>query len=148
MVLSKPCRVIMCPRAPMPALSTSRSIRARTRMLAAARARVTAGDLDLPMNAVAKDAGVGVGTMYRHFPSRQALLAVQSLAALVVDATRAAGHPDVAGGLAGLLRSALCCCQLTTRRRPRCWPRTTPTATWTSCSAACARSAQKRAGSR
>ena len=51
------------------------SARARARMLAAARARVTAGDLDLPMNAVAKDAGVGVGTMYRHFPSRAELAA-------------------------------------------------------------------------
>lgn len=91
------------------------SARARARMLAAARARVSAGDLDLPMNAVAKDAGVGVGTMYRHFPSRQALLealAAQSLEALVAEAARAAGDPDVAGGVAGLLRSVLRC-QLT-----------------------------------
>ena len=50
------------------------SARVRARMLAAARERLAAGDLELPMNAIAKAAGVGVGTMYRHFPTRQALL--------------------------------------------------------------------------
>lgn len=86
------------------------SARARTRMLAAARRRVEGGDIDLPMNAVAKDARVGVGTMYRHFPSRQALLealAAPSLEALVAEAGRAATVPDVAHGLAALLRTAL-----------------------------------------
>ncbi|TDB94716.1 TetR/AcrR family transcriptional regulator [Micromonospora fluostatini] len=79
-------------------------------MLRAARDRITAGDLDLPMNAVAKAAGVGVGTVYRHFPTRQVLL--ESLAAehftrLVDTAARAAAAPDVAAGLTDLLRSAL-----------------------------------------
>jgi len=86
------------------------SARVRARMLAAARARVDAGDLELPMNAIAKAAGVGVGTVYRHFPNRQALLeslAAQSLESLVADAVAAAGHPDVAAGLADLLRAAL-----------------------------------------
>ncbi|KXK64009.1 hypothetical protein AWW66_00495 [Micromonospora rosaria] len=79
-------------------------------MLRAARDRITAGDLDLPMNAVAKAAGVGVGTVYRHFPTRQVLL--ESLAAehftrLVATADRAAAAPDVAAGVTDLLRSAL-----------------------------------------
>src|SRR5689334_18355585 len=43
-------------------------------MLAAARRRVDDGDLELPLNAVARDAGVGVGTVYRHFSGRQELL--------------------------------------------------------------------------
>ncbi|WP_428964837.1 TetR/AcrR family transcriptional regulator [Micromonospora fluostatini] len=86
------------------------SARVRARMLRAARDRITAGDLDLPMNAVAKAAGVGVGTVYRHFPTRQVLL--ESLAAehftrLVDTAARAAAAPDVAAGLTDLLRSAL-----------------------------------------
>ena len=88
------------------------SARVRARMLAAARARMSAGDLELPMNAIAKAAGVGVGTVYRHFPSRQALiesLAAQSLQSLVGEATAAAARPDVAAGLANLLRAALQC---------------------------------------
>jgi len=91
------------------------SARVRGRMLAAARARMIDGDLELPMNAIAKAAGVGVGTVYRHFPSRQALLeslAAQSLQSLVGEAVAAAANPDVAAGLAGLLRAALRC-QLT-----------------------------------
>jgi AcrR family transcriptional regulator len=86
------------------------SARVRARMLTAARARVDSGDLDLPMNAIAKAAGVGVGTVYRHFPTRQALLeslAAQSLRSLVGEAVEAAAHPDGAAGLAGLLRAAL-----------------------------------------
>ncbi|MDG4794516.1 TetR/AcrR family transcriptional regulator [Micromonospora sp. WMMD1082] len=86
------------------------SARVRARMLRAARERVAAGDLDLPMNAVAKAAGVGVGTVYRHFPTRQALLealAGEGFALLVEEAERAAVEPDVAAGLARLIRSGL-----------------------------------------
>jgi len=91
------------------------SARARSRMLASARALVDQGDLELKMNAIAKAAGVGVGTVYRHFPTRQALLeslAAQSLQSLVGDAVAAAANPDAADGLANLLRAALHC-QLT-----------------------------------
>ncbi|MBQ1027715.1 TetR/AcrR family transcriptional regulator [Micromonospora sp. C95] len=86
------------------------SARVRARMLRAARARVAAGDLELPMNAVAKAAGVGVGTVYRHFPNRQALLealAAERFALLVQAAEQAVASPDVAAGLARLLRAAL-----------------------------------------
>lgn len=86
------------------------SARVRGRMLAAARARVEAGDLELPMNAVAKEAGVGVGTMYRHFASRQALLeslAAESFHELIAQARAAAREADAAAGLTALLRAAL-----------------------------------------
>ncbi|WP_199523574.1 TetR/AcrR family transcriptional regulator [Micromonospora craterilacus] len=86
------------------------SARVRARMLRAARERLAAGDLELPMNAIAKAAGVGVGTVYRHFPSRQALLealAAERFALLVDVAERAAVGPDVAAELARLLRAAL-----------------------------------------
>ncbi|WP_217628780.1 TetR/AcrR family transcriptional regulator [Micromonospora yangpuensis] len=86
------------------------SARVRARMLQAARDRIAAGELELPLNAVAKAAGVGVGTVYRHFPSRQVLLealAAEGLAQVVAAAVRAAAEPDVANGLAGLLRVVL-----------------------------------------
>ncbi|RSM69895.1 TetR family transcriptional regulator [Actinoplanes sp. ATCC 53533] len=86
------------------------SARARARVLAAAREALAAGDTDLAMNAIAKAAGVGVGTVYRHFPSRQALLeslATASFAAMIDDARAAAAEPDAAAGLARLLRSVL-----------------------------------------
>jgi AcrR family transcriptional regulator len=86
------------------------SARVRAQMLDAARERLRAGDLELPMNAIAKAAGVGVGTVYRHFPSRQVLLealAEQSFESLVADARAAAADPDVAAGLARLLRAGL-----------------------------------------
>ncbi len=81
-------------------------------MLAVARARIAAGDVDLPLNAIAKDAGVGVGTVYRHFSGRQALLeslATDSYRELIAEAAAAADDPDVAGGLRNLLRATLRC---------------------------------------
>lgn len=47
----------------------------RARILAAAQLRVEAGDDDVPLNLIAAEAGVGVGTVYRHFPSQLDLLA-------------------------------------------------------------------------
>ncbi|MCX8561963.1 TetR/AcrR family transcriptional regulator [Mycolicibacterium mucogenicum] len=47
--------------------------RNRTRILDAAYAAFTA-DPEVSLNAIAKRAGVGPGTLYRHFPSREALL--------------------------------------------------------------------------
>ncbi|MEU5553740.1 MULTISPECIES: TetR/AcrR family transcriptional regulator [unclassified Micromonospora] len=86
------------------------SARVRARMLRAARERLAAGDAELPMNTIAKAAGVGVGTVYRHFPSRQALLealAVDRFTQLVDAAEQAAAGPDVAAEMARLLRTAL-----------------------------------------
>jgi AcrR family transcriptional regulator len=45
----------------------------RERIIESAR-RLLAADPDVKLNAVAKDAGVGQGTLYRHFPNRVALL--------------------------------------------------------------------------
>lgn len=46
----------------------------RTRILEAARAAV-AESHDVPLNEIAKRAGVGQGTLYRNFPNREVLLA-------------------------------------------------------------------------
>ena len=49
------------------------SARNRERLLAAAAEVFRAGDGQGSLEAVAKTAGVGVGTLYRHFPTREAL---------------------------------------------------------------------------
>jgi AcrR family transcriptional regulator len=44
------------------------------RLISAAREMFRDGDVDTSLEAVARRAGVGIGTLYRHFPSRLALL--------------------------------------------------------------------------
>ena len=79
------------------------AVRNRELVLEAARAVFSAGGPDASLEAVARTAGVGIGTLYRHFPTREALFeavyrrVVQQLAdlaeqlkkeALPVDALR------------------------------------------------------------
>jgi AcrR family transcriptional regulator len=47
--------------------------RNRERLLRAATAVFSAGGADASLEAVARRAGVGIGTLYRHFPTREAL---------------------------------------------------------------------------
>ena len=47
--------------------------RNRERLLKAATAVFSAGGADASLEAVARRAGVGIGTLYRHFPTREAL---------------------------------------------------------------------------
>ena len=49
------------------------AIRNRERVLEAAKAVFSAGGPDASLEAVAKRAGVGIGTLYRHFPRREDL---------------------------------------------------------------------------
>ena len=49
------------------------SVRNRERVLTAAKAVFAAGGPEASLEAVARQAGVGVGTLYRHFPTRQDL---------------------------------------------------------------------------
>ena len=49
------------------------SVRNRERVLEAAKAVFADGGPDGSLEAVARRAGVGIGTLYRHFPTRQAL---------------------------------------------------------------------------
>ena len=86
--------------------------RNRARVLEVARKLLEAGDDILPLNKIAKLAGVGVGTVYRHFPNRQVLLeslALGSFEKLLVEAQAAAAEEDPVIGLARLLRAALTC---------------------------------------
>jgi AcrR family transcriptional regulator len=49
------------------------ALRNRERVLEAAKAVFSAGGPDASLEAVARRAGVGIGTLYRHFPTREAL---------------------------------------------------------------------------
>jgi AcrR family transcriptional regulator len=49
------------------------SVRNRERLLVAAAAIFGAGGQNASLEAVARRAGVGIGTLYRHFPTREAL---------------------------------------------------------------------------
>jgi AcrR family transcriptional regulator len=62
----------MAPDSTRPALRSDAE-RNRTRIVTAARAAFAELGLDAPLHAVARRAGVGIGTLYRHFPTREAL---------------------------------------------------------------------------
>jgi AcrR family transcriptional regulator len=49
------------------------AVRNRERLLEAAKAVFSAGGSEASLEAVARRAGVGIGTLYRHFPTREAL---------------------------------------------------------------------------
>jgi AcrR family transcriptional regulator len=71
----------------------------RDRVLAAAAAAVRREGAGVPLATIAANAGVGVGTLYRRYPSRQALLAALTHRSfrLVLDAAqRAAARQDTA----------------------------------------------------
>src|ERR1700749_4094753 len=50
------------------------AVRNRELVLEAAKAVFSAGGAEASLEAVARRAGVGIGTLYRHFPTREALL--------------------------------------------------------------------------
>ncbi|MBZ6170531.1 TetR/AcrR family transcriptional regulator [Streptomyces olivaceus] len=68
---------------------TGRPLRAHARrnrenLVAAARAAFAAADDTVPLEGIARRAGVGIGTLYRHFPTREAL--VEAVYAAELDA--------------------------------------------------------------
>jgi AcrR family transcriptional regulator len=50
------------------------ALRNRQQLLAAAVAAFSEEGPEVTLESIAKDAGVGIGTLYRHFPSREALV--------------------------------------------------------------------------
>jgi AcrR family transcriptional regulator len=68
----------------------------RERILAAATIAVGRDGERVPMATIADEAGVGIGTLYRHYPTRSALLAALTLRSfqLVLRHARAAAQSD------------------------------------------------------
>ena len=80
----------------------------RQRILRAASQVFTARGLQATLDDVARQAGVGVGTVYRRFPDKEALvdaLFEDKLQALVTEAERALEAPDSWTGLVTLLNT-------------------------------------------
>ncbi|MEV0826789.1 TetR/AcrR family transcriptional regulator [Nonomuraea rubra] len=61
--------------------------RNRDKLIAAAQAAFTAADGPVTLEAIARQAGVGIGTLYRHFPTREDL--VDAVYAAELDAVTA-----------------------------------------------------------
>jgi AcrR family transcriptional regulator len=87
-------------------------VRNRERLLGAALKAVKRDGPNVPMADIAAQAGVGVATLYRHFPDRNALYSALSARSygIVLDSLRAAGaraptaHDAVAAHLDTILR--------------------------------------------
>src|ERR1700722_14975447 len=68
----------------------------RERILAAATIAVRRDGERVPMATIAAEAGVGIGTLYRHYPTRPALLAALTVRSfhLVLDHEHAPAHAE------------------------------------------------------
>lgn len=70
------------------------ALRNRDKLVQVAGAAFAAADGTVSLEGIAREAGVGIGTLYRHFPTREAL----------VEAVYAAELDDVAAGAPALLQ--------------------------------------------
>ncbi|GAA4256095.1 TetR/AcrR family transcriptional regulator [Dactylosporangium darangshiense] len=80
--------------------------RNRERVLEAAQDVFAAEGVGAPTEAVARRAGVGIGTVFRHFPTKEALLEavlVERLRGLAEHARAAYAEPDAGAALFGFL---------------------------------------------
>ncbi|NUT95611.1 MAG: TetR/AcrR family transcriptional regulator [Saccharothrix sp.] len=91
-----------------PAPTRSDSLRIRAALIAEARVMLREGGHPVALNALAHRAGVGVGTVYRHFPSSQELLeaiAFESLQELGAQIRQAAEEADAWAGFERVVRA-------------------------------------------
>lgn len=84
--------------------------RNRTRVLEAAEVVFSRAGLGASTEEVAREAGVGIGTVFRHFPTKEALLdalLVRRVSQVAEDAERLAGGRDAAAALQTLVAEVL-----------------------------------------
>jgi AcrR family transcriptional regulator len=84
--------------------------RNRARLIEIGRVVLAELGPDAPLEEIARRAGVGIGTLYRHFPTREALVAsifAEHMEEVLAAAEDAAGAEDGWAGLVGFLERAL-----------------------------------------
>ncbi|HET9059430.1 MAG TPA: helix-turn-helix domain-containing protein [Acidimicrobiales bacterium] len=84
------------------------AVRNRERLLDSARTVFAEQGAEASMEAIAKNAGVGVGTLYRHFPRRVDVVEAlfrSDMDVLVEEADKASGEPDAWLALVGFLKA-------------------------------------------
>jgi AcrR family transcriptional regulator len=92
-------------------MTTRRPLRAdaernRQRVLEVAQAVFAAEGLAVPIDEIARRAGLGVGTLYRHFPTKEALfeaIVIDRMRALVDDARAGLKAKDAGAAFFGIL---------------------------------------------
>ena len=84
--------------------------RNRAALVAAARDLLAAGGVDVPVREVAQRAGVGIATLYRHFPTREELVDAvleDAFDEFVTIAEDALDEPDAWAGFTGFVEQVL-----------------------------------------
>jgi AcrR family transcriptional regulator len=91
----------------LPRITRSDAVRSEERILAAARQGFAEQGLDLPVREIARRAGVGPATVYRHFPSRPDLLhavLAAHVSACQADLDAVHDDPDAWRALSSVIR--------------------------------------------
>jgi AcrR family transcriptional regulator len=86
------------------------SLRNRERLIAAGKAAFTEAGADVALEEIARRAGVGIGTLYRHFPDRGALMAAvyrREVEQLSASATRLLAERPPAAALEAWLHQVI-----------------------------------------
>jgi AcrR family transcriptional regulator len=84
--------------------------RNRERLVASARELFARAGADVPVEEITRHAGVGMGTLYRHFPTKEELIDAvleDAFAELVATAEEGARAQDAWAGFTGFLEQAL-----------------------------------------
>jgi AcrR family transcriptional regulator len=97
----------MTTRSKTPARPLRRDAQAiRVRIVAAARSAFAADGIEVPVEAIARRAAVGMGTLYRHFPAKEDLIDAvleDAFAAFISAAAQALAEEDAWAGFRGFL---------------------------------------------
>jgi AcrR family transcriptional regulator len=84
--------------------------RNRERLLAVAKTAFADEGADVSLDEIARRAGVGIGTLYRHFPTREALVEAifaERVGEFLALAEAGLAEPDAWAGLVGFLEATL-----------------------------------------
>jgi AcrR family transcriptional regulator len=106
------CTLRFCYRGLVPTRTATRSdaVRNRAKLVAAARDLFARNGLDVPVEEITQQAGVGMGTLYRHFATKDELIDAvleDAFAEILALAERAAAAEDAWDGLTAFFEGVL-----------------------------------------